>query len=69
MFFQNDVQYFNRVQRPEWLKYFADAKFRLVEERAEPIELNGVAISRSFASFSREDLSCLTMKVVYAKGN
>lgn len=65
--FQNDVQYFNRIQRPEWLKYFADAGFRLVEERAEPIELNGLAVSKAFAGFTKEDLACLTMKVVYGK--
>lgn len=65
--FQNDVQYFNRIQRPEWLKFFSDAGFRLVEERAEPIELNGITISDAFADFSKEDLACLTMKVVYGK--
>ncbi len=65
--FQNDVQYFNRIQRPEWLKHFADAGFRLIEERAEPIQLNGISISKSFSGFSKEDLACLTMKVVYGK--
>jgi SAM-dependent methyltransferase len=66
-FFQNDVQYFNRIQRPRWLKYFADAKFVLVEERTEPIDLDGIKVSRSFAEFDHSDLTCLTMKVVYTK--
>ncbi len=69
LFFQNDVQYFNRIQRSDWLKYFADAGFQVVEERAEPIDLNGVKISHSFAAFDRNDLACLTLKVVYTKRN
>lgn len=66
--FQNDVQYFNRIQRPEWLKHFTEAKFRLVEERSEQIELNGLKVSQSFAAFDQNDLACLTLKLVYAKG-
>ncbi len=69
LFFQNDVQYFNRVQRSEWRKHFADANFQLVEERSEPIDLSGLNISRSFAHFDRDDLACLTLKVVYTKSN
>ncbi|HXG00530.1 MAG TPA: hypothetical protein VNL69_07080, partial [Bacteroidota bacterium] len=69
LLFQNDVQYFNRIQRSEWRKYFADAKFELVEERSEPIDLSRQKISRSFAHFDRDDLSCLTLKVVYTKRN
>ncbi len=65
--FQNDVQYFNRIQRPEWLKYFADSGFKLVEERSESIELNGLKVSPSFAEFNHDDLSCLTLKLVYSK--
>lgn len=69
LLFQNDVQYFNRIQRSEWRKYFADAKFEQVEERSEPIDLSRQKISRSFAHFDRDDLSCLTLKVVYTKPN
>ncbi|MCW5893955.1 MAG: methyltransferase domain-containing protein, partial [Bacteroidetes bacterium] len=65
--FQNDVQYFNRIQRPEWLKYFADSGFKLVEENSERIELNGLKVSQSFAEFNHDDLSCLTLKLVYSK--
>jgi SAM-dependent methyltransferase len=66
-FFQNDVQYFNRIQRPQWLKYFADAGFQLVEERSEPIDLNGFKVSSSFSQFDRNDLACLTLHVVHTK--
>ncbi len=31
-YFENDVQYFNRVQRPEWLEMFQQAGFEMVEE-------------------------------------
>ena len=66
-FFQNDIQYFNRVQRSDWLKYFAEAGFVLVEERAEPISIADIKVSKDFSRFDREDLSCLTLNVVYTK--
>lgn len=69
LFFQNDVQYFNRIQRPQWKRYFSDAGFQLVEERAELIDLNGVKISETFSQFDRSDLTCLTLKVVHRKPN
>ncbi|MBI5472053.1 MAG: methyltransferase domain-containing protein [Ignavibacteriae bacterium] len=66
-FFENKVQYFNRIQRSEWMKYFADAGFVVVEERPEPINISDVKISKDFAKFGKDDLECLTLNVVHRK--
>ena len=67
LFLENDVQYFNRVQPAEFRKYFDDAGFTLVEEIAEPIDLKGTKISKSFADYERRDLEVLTLKTVHKK--
>lgn len=65
--FQNDVQYFNRVQRPEWMNMFRRAGFSLVEEIAEPLDITGLRIDPAYAHLSREDQSCMTLKIVHRK--
>jgi hypothetical protein len=67
LLFENQVQYFNRVQRPEWLGLFGDAGFEAVENIAEPIHLNGLNVNPRFMHLTREDLECMTMKVIYRK--
>lgn len=65
--FQNDVQYFNRVQRPEWMQMFRRAGFSLVEEIAEPIDITGLHVDPAYAHLSREDQSCMTLKIIHRK--
>lgn len=67
--FQNDVQYFNRVQRPEWHDYFERAGFVLVEEHRNTVDLAGVRIAPVYAGLTTDDLACLAMHVVYRKPN
>lgn len=65
-FFQNDVQYFNRIQRSEWLKLFADAGFELLEE--DPVlRPVGVPIHDKYKSLERKDIDCTLLRVVHRK--
>lgn len=66
-FFQNDVQYFNRVQSPEWMQMFQQAGFLLVEEIAEPIDITGLHIDASYAHIKQSDLACMTLKIIHRK--
>lgn len=66
-FFQNQVQYFNRVQPREWLSHFASAGFKLVQERRNTINLDGVAISSKYSDMDPGDLACSAMNVIYRK--
>lgn len=65
-FFENDVQYFNRIQRGEWLKLFSEAGFMLVEEEvlSEPIN---TSINKKYEHLSRKDIECTILKLVHQK--
>jgi hypothetical protein len=44
-FFENDVQYINRIQRPKWLKLFRMAGLELIEEQNEMEDLTGLNVA------------------------
>jgi SAM-dependent methyltransferase len=64
LFFENRVQYFNRVQRPEWLQLFSRAGFELVEEGLTLESLRPVKLDKKYASMGKQDLECVTMRLV-----
>jgi cyclopropane fatty-acyl-phospholipid synthase-like methyltransferase len=65
--FENKVQYFNRVQRPTWLDMFRSAGFELVEENLLSENVNTTKIDDKYKDLSKQDLECMTMRVVYKK--
>jgi SAM-dependent methyltransferase len=67
LFFENRVQYFNRVQRPEWLQLFRQAGFELVEEELTFESLSSLTLDEKYASLSRQDLECVTMRLVHRR--
>jgi SAM-dependent methyltransferase len=66
-FFENDVQYFNRVQRLDWLNLFQKAGFILVEEILEPCDIGPIPIDDEYKNLDRKDLTCWIMRVVHLK--
>lgn len=67
LFFENDVQYFNRVQPAEWLSAFADAGFELIDQHRNTIDLTDVTIAEPFRGCTAQDLATSTMNVVHRK--
>jgi SAM-dependent methyltransferase len=65
--FENKVQYFNRVQRPEWLDLFRGAGFELVEENLLSETISTTKLDDQYKNLSKQDLECMTMRVVYKK--
>jgi SAM-dependent methyltransferase len=65
-YFENDVQYFNLVQRPEWLDIFQEAGFELVEGETVPIDMGTIKIAKRYANLDKLDLQCRTLRVVHA---
>ncbi len=63
--FESDVQYFNRIQRPTWLELFADAGFELVEENhiAEP--LAPLNLSSRYRDLAPADIECMQLLTVH----
>jgi SAM-dependent methyltransferase len=65
--FENRVQYFNRVQKSEWLAAFENAglELKLLEEAST--SLAGLRIARRFAGYSKSELACTSIRVVHEK--
>lgn len=67
MFFENEVQYFNRLQTSDWLGAFERAGFSLVDSIAEGTDIDALNISPRFRGYPRKDLECTTLTLVYRK--
>ncbi len=66
-YFENDVQYFNRVQRPEWLDLFQKATLETVKEETIVADLGSLKVDKSYENLSRQDLQCVALTVVHRK--
>jgi SAM-dependent methyltransferase len=66
-FFQNEVQYFNRIQKSEWSTLLAQAGLTPVEEEVECVDMKGLKVHDQFGSLSREDVECVSLKVVHTR--
>jgi SAM-dependent methyltransferase len=62
--FENEVQYFNRVQRSEWLRLFNRAGLELVEEESLYSDIGTISIGQNL---DRRDLECKVLQVVHRK--
>jgi len=62
--FENDVRYFNRIQRRDWLRMFANAGFTAFEEGGSRADVTGLRIDPQYHGLSREDIECTTLVLV-----
>ena len=64
--FENEVQYFNRVQRVEWLKLLREAGFDLLEEEPvfQPIRTR---VNERYKTLDTKDIECTTLRIVHRK--
>ena len=67
LFFENDVQYHNRIQMSEWIHAFQDAGFELLEKIVVSTDVDTSTVSRRFRSFSDEDLACTILTLVFRR--
>lgn len=65
--FQNDVQYFNRVQCSEWLKIFSQAGLELIDEQSHCEEMPGLKVHKQFKHLEKADINCISLKIVHQK--
>jgi SAM-dependent methyltransferase len=66
-FFENEVQYVNRIQMSEWLLAFGVAGFSVRETLAESVDISGLRIAPMYRSYSDEDLACTILTLVLQK--
>lgn len=67
--FENDVQYFNRIQTSDWLSAFEGAGFKLVDMISKGTNIDDLKINPRFSNYPKEDLSCTNLTIVYQKPN
>lgn len=64
-FFENDVQYFNRVQKPEWMALLRASGLELVDVEAVNVDIKTLPIARHYQDIDAQDLCCWTLRVVH----
>jgi hypothetical protein len=64
--FENKVQYFNRIQRSDWLSMFSQAGFELLDETAtsKPIHTK---VNRKYGELDERDIECTMLSLVHIK--
>jgi hypothetical protein len=67
LLFENRVQYFNRLQLPEWLSLFAQTDLTLVTCTQASRPLQGLRVARQFRRFSHDDLGVETVALIHEK--
>jgi SAM-dependent methyltransferase len=66
--FENDVQYINRLQRSDWLELFKKNGLVLLEEEAATEDLNGMRVAKPYRHYDEIDLRCSNLKLLHRKG-
>lgn len=65
--YENAVQYINRIQRSEWMRMFSSSGLSLLEERSARTDLNGLRVHPRYNNMSREDIECTNLVLVVQK--
>jgi SAM-dependent methyltransferase len=65
--FENDVQYFNRLQSPQWRTMFDDAGLTLVNEDVSNVDLAGLPIADLYQQYDHETLRCGNLALLHRK--
>jgi len=68
-FFENDVQYINRIQRPEWLELFRKAGLELAEEIAVPTDIDSIKVHKTYEHLDKSDLKCFNLVLIHKKSD
>lgn len=67
LFFENGVQYINRLQMSDCLRAFDAAGFVLREKLMETADLTGLRIDPLYRGYDADDLACTILTVVLQK--
>ena len=67
IFFENEVQYINRLQPSDWQGLFKSAGFVLFDKITEKTNIDALPIKGRFRKYPKEDLECTILTCVYQK--
>ena len=66
-YFENDVQHFNRLQRPEWMHLFNSSGLELVEESLSIADIGQIKTDKQYTKLSKTDLECTVLELIHRK--
>lgn len=69
LFFQNDVQYVNRVQRSEWMTLFDKVGLQLVSEQTEYSTIRSMKVHKQFGHLDKKDIECTSLNIVHQRAS
>jgi SAM-dependent methyltransferase len=67
LFFENEVQYINRLQMSDWLDIFDKTGFSLLETIKESLVVELPRINPKYDKYEKEDLLCTGLTIVHRK--
>jgi SAM-dependent methyltransferase len=67
VFFENKVQYINRIQCSEWLNLFESAGLDLLEKEVETENIDLKRVSKIYRHLGKHDLECTRLRVIHRK--
>jgi predicted SAM-dependent methyltransferase len=69
--FENHVQYFNRIQKSEWLSLFNESGLKLIEERSARGHLSKVSskvrLNKKYRNMDEDDLWCIHLSILHVR--
>lgn len=67
LIFENEVQYFNRIQPADWMSYYEDAGFELVEDFSTVTDIRPVKVHPQYGDLSDRDFRRSQINIVHRK--
>ena len=67
LWFENDAQYINRIQRSDWLNMFNEAGLVLVDEKNYAEDILDMRVSKRYQHYDESDLSCGGLRILHQK--
>jgi SAM-dependent methyltransferase len=65
--FENDVQYINKIQRSDWLALFETAGLKLIEEQIDTEDISGLRVARDYQKYHESDVRCCGLRLLHSK--
>ena len=65
--FENDVQYINKIQRSDWLTLFEKVGLKLIEEQIDTEDTSNLRMDRDYQRYNESDVRCCELKLLHYK--
>jgi SAM-dependent methyltransferase len=63
VFFENEVQYINRLQRGQWLEMFRSAGFELMDEDSRQVDISDLKVAERYREMKPHDLQSTVVRL------